>query len=327
MIDKLDITVQQFSLPGSKPATVELSAHSEAGESLRHNGEFTLQPLAVSGDLQAAGVSPARYLPHYVSMFAGELEKGSLAASAKYSLVTQADGQPEFQIRDAAATLSDLAVRLPGEKRPVITVESLGVAKTSIDLAQREVRVGEMSSKNARFAVVRGKDGSINLERLMQAAPTAAGGAPPSRRKPATGDSPTDKPFAVSIERVDIDKWSARLEDQTMAEPVVTVIDPLSLQAQALSNAPGSRAKVDLKARINKKGVLAAGGTAGALPLHANLKLDLKGVDLLPLQPYFTDLSNVLVTSAALTSRGTLTLDEAKDARVQGWFPRRAQCR
>ncbi|MBK7664913.1 MAG: DUF748 domain-containing protein [Sterolibacteriaceae bacterium] len=320
VIDKLDITVKQFSLPGSKPATVELSAHSAAGESLRHSGEFTLQPLAASGDLQAAGVAPARYLPHYVSMFAGELEKGSLAASAKYSLVTQADGQPEFQIRDAAATLSDLAVRLPGDKRPVITVESLGVARTSIDLAQREVRVGEVSSKNARFAIVRGKDGSINLTRLAQSAPPAAAGAAKPAEEPATGDSPTDKPFAVSVERVDIDKWSARLEDQTMAEPVVTVIDPLSVQAQALSNTPGSRAKVDLKARINKKGVLAAGGTAGALPLHANLKLDLKGVDLLPLQPYFTDLSNVLVTSAALTSRGTLTLDEAKDGAFKGGF-------
>lgn len=320
VIDKLNLTVKQFSLPGSKPATIELSAHSAAGETLRHSGEFTLHPLAVSGDLQAAGVSPSRYLPHYVSIFAGDLEKGSLAASAKYSLAMQPDGQPELQISDAAATLSDLAVRLPGEKRPVITVESLGVAKTAVDLARREVRVGEVSSKNARFSIVRGKDGIINLTRLAQPEAPAAGGAAKPAEEPPAGDSSNERSFAVSVDRVDIDKWSARLEDQTMAEPLVTVIDPMSLQALAFSNTPGSRAKVDLKARINKKGVLAAGGTAGALPLHANLKLDLKGVDLLPLQPYFTDLSNVLITSASLTSRGTLTLDRAKDGAFKGGF-------
>ena len=321
VVDKLDLAVRQFSLPGSTPATVELSVHSEAGETVKHNGEFTLEPLKASGDLQAAGISLARYLPHYVPLFAGEMQKGGLVASAKYSLVTQADGQPAVQISDAAATLSDLAVRLPGEKHPIITVETLAVAKTAVDLAQREVRVGEISSRNAKFTVVRNKDGGFNVERLMQAAPKTAGGAPPKPAEtPAAADSPQDKPFTVSIARLDIDKWSARVEDQTMVQPVVTVVEPLSLQVQELSNAPGARAKVDLKAGINKKGVLAAAGTAGASPLHANLKLDLKGVDVLPMQPYFTEKVNILLTSAALTSRGTLTLDEAKGAGLKGGF-------
>lgn len=321
VLDKLDIAVRQFSLPGSTPATVELSAHSEAGETIKDSFEFTLQPLKVSGNLQAAGISLARYLPHYVPLFAGEMEKGSLAVSAKYSLVTQANGQPEVQILDAAATLSDLAVRLPGEKRPVVTIESLAVAETAIDLARHEVRVGQISSKNAKFAVVRNKDGGFNVERLMQAAPKTAGGAPPKPAETSVAtDSPQDKPFAVSIARLDIDNWSARVEDQTMAQPVVTVVEPLSLQVQELSNVPGARAKVDLKARINKKGVLAATGTAGASPLHANLKVDLKDVDVLPVQPYFTEMTNVLLTSAALSSRGTLTLEEAKGAGLKGGF-------
>ena len=320
VVDNLKLAVRQFSLPGSTPATVELSAHSEAGESIKHTGEFTLQPLKASGDLQADGILVARYLPHYVPLFVGEMEKGSLAASASYAFAMPADGQPEVQIKDAALALSDLALRLPGEKRAVVTVEALAVANAAMDLALREVRVGEVSSRNARFALVRNKDGGLNVERLIQATPKADGGPAKTAEKPSPADSPQDRPFSVSVGRLDIDEWSARVEDQSMAQPVVTVVEPLSLKAQDLSSSPGARAKVDIKASINKKGGLAAAGTVGASPLHANLKLDLKGVDVLPLQPYFTDKVNILLTRAALTSRGTLTLDEAKGGGFKGGF-------
>ena len=319
-IDKLDITVRQFSLPGATPATVELSAHSAAGETINHDGQFTMQPLQASGSLQAAGIAVARYLPHYVPQFAGELDKGSLVASAKYAFATVDGGQPQIKVTEAAATLSDLVLRLPGEKRPVVTVETFALADAAVDLGQREVRVGEISSRNARFSVIRDKDGRLNLERMIPKSPVTDGAAPKKPQPPVVAESRSDKPFTVVLGRLDIDKWSAHVEDQTMARPVVTVVEPISLKAQDLSTLDGARAKVDLRAQINKKGVLSAGGTVGASPLHANLKLDLKGVDVLPLQPYFTDRVNILLTSAALTSRGTLSLDEAKGGGLKGGF-------
>lgn len=319
-IDKLDITVRQFSLPGSAPATIEMSAHSEVGETIKHAGEFTLQPLAANGELQAAGIPLARYLPHYVPAFAGEIDKGNASASAKYSFAMDAAGHPNIKIEEAGSTLSDLTVRLPGEKRPVVTVEALTVANASADLAQQEVRVGEISSRNAKFALVRNKDGSLNVERLMQAASRVESKQVSLGTSPPASAASSDKPFVVSIGRLDIDKWSARIEDQTMAPSVVTMVEPLTLKAQDLSTAAGARAKVDVRAGINKKGTLTAGGTFGASPIHANLKLDLKGVDALPLQPYFTDRVNILLTSAALTSRGTLVLDEAKGGGLKGGF-------
>ena len=320
IIDKLDIAVRQFSLPGATPATVELSAHSAAGETIRHDGQFTLQPLQASGSLQAAGIALARYLPNYVPQFAGELDKGTLVASAKYAFAAAAEGQPQIKVTEAAATLSDLALRLPGEKRPVVTIETFAVANAAADIALREVRVGEISSKNARFALIRNKDGSLNLERLVPKSSANDAAAPNKAQPPAPAVSRPDKPFTLTLGRLDIDKWSARVEDQTMARPVVTVVEPISLKAQELSTLPGARSKVDIRAQINKKGVLAAAGTVGASPLHANLKLDLKGVDVLPLQPYFTDRVNILLTSAALTSRGTLFLDEPKAGGLKGGF-------
>jgi len=315
VVDRVDVALRKVSLPGSEPASAELTLHTEAGETLRHGGEFTLQPLAANGEVQLDALPLSRYLPHYVPVFAGEVEKGSLGAKAKY-VFSMPEGQVQLVLSEAGLNLTDLAVRLPGEKRSVVGIESLAVAQTTVDLAKRQVQVGEVSSKNAKFAVVRNKDGGLNLARFLTKPAAAAAEAPGDA--PA-GDKP-EAPFAVGVARVALDRWSARIEDQTMSPAVITTIDPLSLQVADYSTEAGNRARIDLKAQVNKKGQLAASGTAGATPLHANLKLDLKGVDLLPGQPYLTEKVNVLLTSAALTTRGTLALDQAKDGELKGGF-------
>src|SRR5208283_1977228 len=43
-------------------------------------------------------------------------------------------------------------------------------------------------------------------------------------------------------------------------------------------------------------------------PLTASLKVDAKAIDLLPVQPYFTDKVNLLLTSGSVTAAGDVTL-------------------
>lgn len=311
VIDRLDLTLRKFSLPGAEPAVVELALHGETGERLSHEGEFTLEPLAASGTVQLEALPLARYLPHYVPAFAGEVEKGELAARAKYAFSMDGN-EPQMRVSEAGANLNGLALRLPGDKRSAVSVESIGIEQVAFDLAKRELAIGEIASQNARFAVMRGKDGTVNLARFAAQA-AAAPAAPAPAEEPA-------QPFVVSVGRLALERWAARIEDQTMSPAVVTTVEPLSLQVAEFSTAGGNRAKVELKAQVNKKGQLAASGTVGATPLHANLKLDLRGVDLLPAQPYLTERVNVLLTSAALNARGTLAFDQAKDGTLKGGY-------
>jgi len=55
-------------------------------------------------------------------------------------------------------------------------------------------------------------------------------------------------------------------------------------------------------------------------PLRADLALDLNGVDLLALQPYFTERVNLLITQADLSTRGRLVLDQNPDGSFKGGF-------
>jgi hypothetical protein len=80
-----------------------------------------------------------------------------------------------------------------------------------------------------------------------------------------------------------------------------------------LSSRRDSTAKVVLDLGINKTGKVLASGPVGLDPLRADVNLDVMGVDLVPLQPYFGDEINILVTSGDVQVRGVVGL-KAQDA-------------
>ncbi len=179
----------------------------------------------------------------------------------------------------------------------------LSSSKIVVDVRKREARIGEISSGSGNLLVTQGR---------IQAPVPAA-----KKPLPATVSTPG---FAVSIGKVAVADWSARLEDRGMAQPVVTRVGPVSLALQEFSTVPGRAAKVEMQAGVNKSGQIKVKGAIGMAPFSADLALDLKAVDLLPLQTYFTDQVNLLVTRADLSARGSLQLEQQRDGQLTGRF-------
>ncbi|MDD5175482.1 MAG: DUF748 domain-containing protein [Sterolibacterium sp.] len=207
----------------------------------------------------------------------------------------------ELNIRGGAFHFDDLQVARPlsvGVGKLDLTLSNM-----TLDLQKQMASVGEVSSGGAEFLV-----------RMGAAAP------PSSITQVKETSEATKKTFIFNVGRVTIDRWSARVEDQRLAQSVVTLLTPISLSAQNLSNAVGQPGTMELKAKVNQGGQLAIAGGIGMSPLHADLALDLKGVDILSLQPYLTDYVNLLVTRATLTTHGKLLLDGTPDGSVKGGF-------
>lgn len=192
---------------------------------------------------------------------------------------------------------------------------ALAVRKISVDTGKRTVSVGEVASDSAGFLLSQGKSGEAVLTAPMDQ----------GKGKTSSGDAGVkekgDNGYSIEISRIAISNWNARLEDHNLPQVAVTQVSPLSLTAEGLSTALGATpGKVDLKAAVNKVGQLSVTGGVGLSPLHADLALDLKGVDILPLQPYMTDKVNLLVTRAALSTKGSLQVDQGADGGLKGGF-------
>jgi Domain of Unknown Function (DUF748) len=197
----------------------------------------------------------------------------------------------------------------------------LRISDAALDLAHRQLAIGRIDSGGARFQLQQGRTESEHPDAGVQATSPAA--APPAGvvAPPPSAPATASEPWTASVGRVSIGNWAARIESRGLPQLAVTTVSAISVSAENLSNARATAAgKVELKAQVNRKGSLSVAGAVGISPIHADLALDLKGVDLLPIQPYITAQINLLITQAELSSRGRLTLDQAPDGSLKGGF-------
>lgn len=142
-----------------------------------------------------------------------------------------------------------------------------------------------------------------------------------SGRAPAKASAPASDaaPLQVKLGKLAINEWSAKVREDFHDEPTVIKLSPLSLTMDGYSSASGTSADVALSTGINK-GQLEIKGQLAPAPFKADLALDLKNFDLLPLQPYVTDYVNLRLVQGAVTSKARLRLDTGKDGAVTGGF-------
>ncbi len=140
----------------------------------------------------------------------------------------------------------------------------------------------------------------------------------PASAKPAAKPA-GEAPMQIKVDKLDVSGWNAKLREDLREEPTVFKLSPLALTVENYSNAPGAPAEVALKTAVNK-GELELKGQLAPSPLKADLALDLKNFDLLPLQPYVTDYVNLRLVQAAVSSKARLQLETGKDGAVGGGF-------
>ena len=214
----------------------------------------------------------------------------------------------ELSIRDGALKYDDAVS--PRPMHAAVNKLNLTIKDISVDLQKREASIAEVGSTGASFELQ-------NMKTSAQKSPRAGKEQKGKASQAAAGQAP---PFAVTIAKVSIADWVAKLEDRSLKKPAITTVSPLSLSMQDVSTKPGSKGSLDLKAAVNQAGSLKVSGGFVVSPLQADLKLDLKEVDVLALQPYFTEQLNLLLTSANVSTSGSLQLSQGKDGALKGEF-------
>jgi hypothetical protein len=205
----------------------------------------------------------------------------------------------ELAVNGAALRYADETPQ--GNLRADLAKFGLLVQDIAFDGARRTLDIASVTSDSAEIDVHQGK---------LPAAPAAA--------KAAAGPA-GNEPLQIKVGKLEINDWDAKLREDFRAEPTIFRLSPLSLSIEGYSSAPGASAEVALKTAVNK-GALEIKGQLAPSPLKADLALDLKNFDLLPLQPYVTDYVNLRLQQAAVSSKSRLRLETGKDGNVTGGF-------
>ncbi|HRP23889.1 DUF748 domain-containing protein [Thauera sp.] len=313
-IEAINLDVRDLATIGEIPAEIRLDYVTDAGEKFVHEDRLRLQPFEFAGHLQFEALQLPRYAPYVAAAVpGGELRAGSLGGSASYRLVLADDGTPLIDLRTETLALRDFAFALKGAKEPAVRVPELDVRDAVIDLRGRSLKLAALDVKGAAVSAVRLRNGDLDLVKAL--VPTPA--RPPAR---AATKAAAEPDWVLSVDKLAVSATALRLEDRSVARPVVTTVDDIDFQLDGFSTAKGNTSQIKLDSRFNKRGRIAVSGPLSLEPLKAELRLDLRSVDLLPVQPYVLAQTKIAISRGNLTTQGRLNLQTDRRGRLLASF-------
>ena len=306
-IEAINLDLRDLATVSDLPAEIRLDYVTDAGEKFVHEDRLRLQPFEYEGLLSFESLSGPRYAPYLAAALpGGELRSGTLSGNVRYRIALDDKGESDIDLSSDSLALRDLALGLKGAKAPALTVPELDVRAAVLDFDAQRVTLGELSVKGAGVAAVRLKSGALDLLSLL---------GPSSK-----GSKSDAAPWTLVADKLALQAASVRVEDRSVGRPVVLAVDDISLEVDGFSSAKDVLSQLKFDSRINKNGKLSVSGSLGLDPLKADLKLDVRNVDLLPIQPYALEQAKIAISRGHVSTQGQLKLGSARDGGVLADF-------
>ncbi len=318
-LSAIDVNMQAYDSSGSKAASLKASLQAGSTGTLSATGQVNAARGAVDMHIELSKLRLERYRPYYAKALGAARPSAELAAAVQLVVVPENEGGDDgLHLSKGSLALTDLQLPDTSErgagKRPMLQLASLSIADFSLDAVAHKVALGQISSRDAQWRIVRDAKG-INLLRAFGvgdtsvAVPVASSSDAPVVSGDASGTPDGNQPWTIVTGATDVSDWSATVEDRTGREPVTVSVDKIALRTTGLSTGKGSTGHVDLGFGVNRRGRMHLVGDAGLAPLKGSFKLDARTVDLLFAQPYVSSFARVLITQGALDARGRVGFD------------------
>ncbi|MGQ9647529.1 MAG: DUF748 domain-containing protein [Thermodesulfobacteriota bacterium] len=299
VLNPVDLKVNNFSNGKDKKATYSFWLGTEAKESVKLGGTFSIDPLQSEGTIEIKSVPFKKYGPYYKDSILFDIEDGRLDLSTRYRYAKAGKGE-EIDLAELALTLRSLRFKKPEEAEDFLKIPNFSIKETDVSLSKKEVKVGFLSTQKGDLIVKRLTGGEINLLKLLPPS-TSPAEIPQEQKSP-------EKPWFLLLKQMAVDNYTIHIEDQVPSEPVALTAENLKMRGENISTAKNSLGKLSLSLLLNQKGTISAEGSIGLEPISADLKMDLKEIAIGLAQPYFADKIKINVTGGTLSTAGNFKL-------------------
>ena len=315
----------QFTFTGS----------SKLGERVEWHGHLSVQPIESDGEFQIVGLRAHTIWEYLEDRLNFLINSGNidLNATYKFSLKDAVD----LQATVSKIAVSDLAVRPKQSDIDWITVPSLLVSGTTVDLLKRQAHVDSLALTGLKLVTWMEPDGSFNLVKLTQS-PAATGSASKGAATPATGTTapatgaapaatgtaPTTTgaagpaastaPWTFDLGELELSEASISAEDRGTKPVAKVLLAPLSVKVDGVSLDLAKPVTVTVDTRINEVGSLNVSGDVTPQPLSANLALKLADIELEAVQPYIARNTSMTLLAGRLSGDARVRYGTKKPA-------------
>ncbi|WON75187.1 DUF748 domain-containing protein [Nitrosospira sp. Is2] len=205
--------------------------------------------------------------------------------------------------------LTEATIARIGDTEPAMSLPQLRVDDVTVDPKRQSLSVGSLVLERVKASIRRESDGRLDLAKLF--APTPGTEPAPEAAAPHAEAS---KPWSVKLGSLKIIAAVLGFEDSTLSNVPSMVADPLDLTISDIDLSGAQPLKLELKAEINQEGHLQTSGSLAWAPLMADLAVDAKDINFVPLQGWAGDRLNALITRGALSFQGNVKAEGVNGA-------------
>ncbi|MDP3136034.1 MAG: DUF748 domain-containing protein, partial [Burkholderiaceae bacterium] len=164
-IAPLDLTLRDITTLSDQSGSYRLSARTSDGARLQWQGQASLNPMALTGELNLAEVNLAGLAPYFKNTLPMAPPTGMLDASTTYRLA-YSDGRLALTLDKIAAALKGLKLDTAKVSGPLVSIKSVAARGGRFDLASRTFSLTELSLSDSDIDMPRAGAAPLRLLQL-----------------------------------------------------------------------------------------------------------------------------------------------------------------
>jgi len=301
-LQPIDFELRDFTT-GIEGGRFTFSGASKLDERLEWHGKISVQPIASSGEFRVQGLRATTVWDYFKDRLNFVVNSGLIDVDGHYQFALR--DPIDLQLAISRFASRDLAISPSATEAEWISLPQLAVESTSLDLAQRLVKVGAIDLHSLKVHAWLDADGKVNLASLA-AQPGEVASEPTEPAKPA---GPESRPWRFELGEFKVADANISAEDRSLKPAAAIILAPVNLQIKGVSSDLSRPVDVALEVGVNGAGKVSVQGKVSPDPATASLHLQVSNFDLKALQPYIAQRTAMSLKSGRLQLTGDLKAD------------------
>jgi uncharacterized protein involved in outer membrane biogenesis len=253
--------------------------------------------LETSFDINIKDLDIPYYLAYFPMKMNFRIVSAFLDTQTKISFIETKGKKPSL-IVTGNVSLKKIAVD-DEKKKSLLRLPFFDISFAESELLSKIIHLSKVSIQSPELEIRRDGKGALNVSSLL-----------PEKKetKPAPKKVEDSTPFSLDIDEVQLTDGKISFSDLTPPDPVTITANNLDLKVEKISTAKNSKGKLSLSFLLDKRGTISTTGSIGIDPISAELKMNLKGIEIGEFQSYLADKVKIAVTGGALSTTGNLSL-------------------
>ncbi|KZW96883.1 DUF748 domain-containing protein [Aeromonas veronii] len=251
----LKLALGPLGSKGEQPSKLTLATQFNQSSPLAFDGQLTLTPFTLSGDINQQGLPLTLAQPYLADLVRIKVQNGLLSSKTRLDLATTAQGDLSKLTLQGGLDINGLKVVDRADNQRLLEFNTLALTGLTYDGISQQMRIKDIALNKPFARIEINEDGTTNLQQLLLPQPAAA----KSTEAKASSKAPD---FRFTIDQLRTEQGNLRFADRSLSQDFVADIASLGGQSRHISNIPGQRSDLAFNGKVDRYApVTIRGGT------------------------------------------------------------------